>query len=146
MAITRALAAEDANLNSTSLVTSRSTSYSDIDLTLGLKPGGDVYKKLDAAAVKQSVKNLLLTGKFEKPFNPHFGGGLYGMLFELANEDTADEVRENIIEALEIWEPRAKIVTIDVTSEDNDLNVYVEFRVVNTNETVTYTTSLSRLR
>ena len=146
MAITKALSTEDRDLNTTSLVASRNRTYSDIDLTMSLKLGGDVYKKNDAAAVKQSVKNLLLTSQNEKPFEPQFGAGLYGMLFELASDYSDMDISETITNAIEYWEPRASVIAVDVTSEDNDLYVYVEFQVVNTGETVTLTTSLSRLR
>ena len=56
----KAFSIEDGNL-SASVVTTRSKKYTDIDLTFANRPSGDVYKKVDAAAVKQAVKNLLLT-------------------------------------------------------------------------------------
>jgi hypothetical protein len=58
--VTRAFAVEDGNLNTTSLVTSRNRLYKDIDLTFAKKPSGEIYKKTDAAAVKQAVKNLII--------------------------------------------------------------------------------------
>ena len=85
---TRAFAVEDGNLNTRSLVTTRTRLYSDIDLTFAKKPSGEIYKKTDAAAVKQAVKNLLLTNKYEKPFQPSFGGDLNNLLFELVDNDT----------------------------------------------------------
>ena len=63
----RVFSQEDGNLNTRSIITSRNASYSDIDLTFENKPGAssinrtDVYKKTDAAAVKQAVKNVLMT-------------------------------------------------------------------------------------
>ena len=51
---------EDGNLNST-IRTSRLQNFSDIDLLFDKKPSGDIYKKTDAAAVKQSVKNIIST-------------------------------------------------------------------------------------
>ena len=59
----RAFAQETTNLGTNTVGVSRQIQYSDIDLTLGVKPTGDVYKKLDAAAVRQSVKNLIMTNK-----------------------------------------------------------------------------------
>ena len=58
----RAYSTEDTNL-SKSLISSRGTDYKDIDLAFAAKPAGDVFKKTDAAAVKQAVKNLLLTNR-----------------------------------------------------------------------------------
>ena len=66
---TKILSREDGNLSGSTLVGSRSQEYGDIDLTFNNKPSGDIFKKSAAAAVKQAVKNLLLTNFNEKPFN-----------------------------------------------------------------------------
>ena len=148
MAIRRVLSTEDGNLQKSTLISSRAVDYLDIDLTFAKKPSNDVYKKRDAAAVKQSVKNLLLTDFYEKPFQPFFGGNLRAMLFELADEDTEDEVEENIRNAINKYEPRAEILTISVNvlPDQNDMRVSVYFKIISTQETVTFTTNLSRLR
>jgi phage baseplate assembly protein W len=148
MAIRRVLSTEDGNLQKSTLISSRAVDYLDIDLTFNKRPSGDIYKKKDAAAVKQSIKNLLLTDFYEKPFQPFFGANLRAMLFELADEDTEDEVEENIINAINKYEPRAEILTISVNvlPDQNDMRVSVYFKIISTQETVTFTTNLSRLR
>ena len=148
MAIRRVLSTEDGNLQKSTLISSRAVDYLDIDLTFAKKPAGDIYKKRDAAAVKQSIKNLLLTDYYEKPFQPFFGANLRAMLFELADEDTEDEVEENIRSAINKYEPRAEIltITVNVLPDQNDMRVSVYFKIISTQETVTFTTNLSRLR
>ena len=148
MAIRRVLSTEDGNLQKSTLISSRAVDYLDIDLTFAKRPSGDIYKKKDAAAVKQSIKNLLLTDFYEKPFQPFFGGNLRAMLFELADEDTEDEVEENIRNAINKYEPRAEIltITVNVLPDQNDMRVSVYFKIISTEETVTFTTNLSRLR
>jgi len=148
MAIRRVLSTEDGNLQKSTLISSRTVDYLDIDLTFNKRPSGDIYKKKDAAAVKQSIKNLLLTDFYEKPLQPFFGGNLRAMLFELADEDTEDEVEENIRNAINKYEPRAEILTISVNvlPDQNDMRVSVYFKIISTQETVTFTTNLSRLR
>ena len=148
MAIRRVLSTEDGNLQKSTLISSRAVDYLDIDLTFAKRPSGDIYKKKDAAAVKQSIKNLLLTDFYEKPFQPFFGGNLRAMLFELADEDTEDEVEENIRTAINKYEPRAEIltITVNVLPDQNDMRVSVYFKIISTQETVTFTTNLSRLR
>ena len=59
--MSRVFSQEDGNLQVQPVNTSRSVSYKDIDLTFAAKASGDVFKKNDAAAVKQSVKNVILT-------------------------------------------------------------------------------------
>jgi len=148
MAIRRVLSTEDGNLQKSTLISSRAVDYLDIDLTFAKRPSGDIYKKKDAAAVKQSIKNLLLTDFYEKPFQPFFGANLRAMLFELADDDTEDEVKENIRTAINKYEPRAEILTISVNvlPDQNDMRVSVHFKIISTQETVTFTTNLSRLR
>ena len=148
MAIRRVLSTEDGNLQKSTLISSRAVDYLDIDLTFAKRPSGDVYKKKDAAAVKQSIKNLLLTDFYEKPFQPFYGANLRAMLFELADEDTEDEVEENIINAINKYEPRAEIltITVNILPDQNDMRVSVYFKIISTQETVTFTTNLSRLR
>jgi phage baseplate assembly protein W len=145
---TRVFAAEDGNLTS-SIVTSRKKIYSDIDLTFSKRPSGDIYKKSDAAAVKQAVKNLLLTNNYEKPFNPTYGGNLQGLLFELVDDPVVlYDLRENIIEQIETFEPRAKVTNIEVNdqADNNAISVAVYFTVISTNEQVNVQTNISRLR
>jgi len=148
MAIRRVLSTEDGNLQKSTLISSRSVDYLDIDLTFNKRPAGDVYKKKDAAAVKQSIKNLLLTDFYEKPFQPFFGANLRGLLFELADDETSFEVAENITNAIETYEPRVTIQDIEVNLlvDQHDLRVTVIFQIISTQEIVTFTTNLSRLR
>jgi phage baseplate assembly protein W len=148
MATTRVLSREDGKLNQSTLITSRKKDYSDIDLSFTAKPNGELYLKKDAAAVKQSIKNLILTNYFEKPFTPFFGGNVSALLFELADDDIDIEVEDSIINAIETYEPRARIINIDVIAEPerNTIKVTLEFQVINSEEIITFTTSLSRLR
>ena len=146
--MSRAFAVEDKNLNQASIIVSRNKLYRDIDLSFTVKPSGEIYKKIDAGAVKQSIKNLLLTNHFEKPFLPLYGGNLRDLLFELATSSISEEITSNITRAIESYEPRAKIVDIrvDNRADYNSIGVTVEFRIVNTEETVIFTTTLVRLR
>lgn len=146
--VTRSLSIEDGNLNTPSIITGRRSNYVDIDLTFTAKGSGDIYKKTDAGAVKQAVKNLLLTSFGEKPFKPYFGGNLGGLLFELMDDDTADEITDEIKLAINNYEPRAKVLDVKVRAsiDNNSLEVTVVFQIVSTDETITFTTSLAKVR
>lgn len=148
MATTRVLAREDGDLATSTLITSRNRIYRDIDLSFEAKPNGEVYTKKDAAAVKQSIKTLVQTNHFEKPFLPFFGGNIRSMLFELAYEDVAEDIVNNLYAGIERYEPRARIIDVIVSAKPdiNSVDVTIEFQVVNTEETVTFTTVISRLR
>lgn len=145
---TRAFSIEDGNLNSATLVTARNRLYKDVDLSFQPRPSGDIYKKQDAAAVKQAVKNLLLTNYGEKPFEPFYGANLQGLLFDLADDTTADSIEIAIRQAIQRYEPRAKLLAtkIDLWPEYNSVSIRVDFQVVNTSEVVTLETTIARLR
>jgi|TARA_B110000908_G_C10259635_1_gene458210 phage baseplate assembly protein W len=126
---------EDGNL-STSVRVVRDRLYSDFDLSFAAKTttDGDIYKKTDAAAVKQSIKTLLLTRRSEKPFRPQFGADLYSLLFSLADESSGAEIADAIKSAIQRYEPRVAILRLKVTSDTdyNSADVTIEFRIVNT--------------
>lgn len=143
------LSTEDKDLQNSALTTSRSRVYSDIDLSFAVNTStGDIFKKKDAAAVKQSVKNILQTNRFEKPFKPDFGADIRGLLFELADDDSEDDLREQIIGAISRFEPRADIQNLDVnfTVDQNTVRVRIEFKILSIDETVSLETTVSRLR
>tara|TARA_B100001113_G_C20898987_1_gene530513 strand:+ start:39 stop:485 length:447 start_codon:yes stop_codon:yes gene_type:complete len=148
MATTRVFSTQDGKQNTSSIITSRSKIFRDIDLSFTAKPNGEIYVKRDAAAVTQALKNLIQTNYYEKPFQPFFGGNIRSMLFELADEESEDELREQIIDAINVYEPRAQLRRLEtnLNLERNDLSVTIEFQVVNTSEQVTFTTIISRLR
>jgi phage baseplate assembly protein W len=147
MATTRVLSREDGNLSS-SIITTREKSYSDIDLLFAAKPNGEIYAKKDAAAVKQAIKTLIQTNYFEKPYLPFFGANIRSLLFELVDNDETNEVIDNIKNAVEVYEPRAIIVDIQASlrPDNNALDLTIEFQIVSTEETVVFTTVVSRLR
>lgn len=144
----RSFAIEDGNINSKTLVVSRQKVYKDIDLSFAKKPSGDVFKKEDASAVKQAVKNLLLTNTTEKPFAPNFGANLNNFLFNLDTEFDAGLLEDKIIETIDIYEPRARVVNVDlnINGEYHSVTATVTFRILNTNEVDTIELNLTRLR
>ena len=148
MAVSKAYSIEDGNLATKSIVVAREQTYSDIDLTFTPKPSGDLFKKLEAADVKQSVKNLLLTNNTEKPFNMRFGGNLNSFLFALNTDVDDDDLREQIIQAIEIFEPRIQVLNIDTNLRDDshEIKVTVTFKMINTSETISTQVNLTRLR
>ena len=147
MATKRVWARQDGNLTS-SIIGTRRTAYKDIDLSFTVKPNGEMYTKKDAAAVTQALKNLIQTNHYEKPFNLFYGGNIRALLFELADDEVEEEAEDQIIQAIQRFEPRAQVRTVNVKSDPdrNNLDVYIEFQVINTPEVVTFTTSVSRLR
>lgn len=144
----RSYSIEDGNLSTATLVSSREIAYKDIDLTFQNRPSGDVYKKTEAAAVRQSIKNLVLTNRFEKPFNPNYGGGLNEFLFSLDQEFDELDIQERIYDVIKNYEPRAVTnrVIVDLAPDQNTVKVTIVFTVISTNETTQIDVSLTRVR
>jgi phage baseplate assembly protein W len=144
----KAFSIEDGNLAQIPITSSRTRLYKDLDLEFLNRPSGDIYKKTDAAAVKQAIKNLLMTNRFEKPFRPNFGGGLNEFLFSLSTEFDEIDIQERIFDVITSYEPRAAVQKVNVTllPDNNSINVTVAFQVISTREVVELTLSLVRLR
>ena len=123
--------------------------YSDLDLNFGRKVvTGDVNKLTDVEAVKRSVRNLINTSHFERPFHPEIGSDVRRMLFEPMTPLTALNLQRKVSEVLNNFEPRIKLVQI-LARPDLDRNSYhltIMFYVIGTSEPVTVEAFLERLR
>ena len=87
--------------------------YRDLDLFFSRKQGsGDVNKITDIEAVKRSVRNLVLTNFYEKPFHPEIGSGIRDMLFENMSPLTAAVLAKKVEDVIENFEPRARLIGV----------------------------------
>ena len=124
--------------------------YSDLDLFFSAKGvSKDISKVTDIQAVKRSIRNLVLTNHYEKPFHPEIGSGVRDMLFEPMTPITANILARKIEDVIENFEPRAKLIGVRAQPnlDRNEYEVTIEFYVVNTpTELVDLTVMLERLR
>jgi len=123
--------------------------YSDIDFTFTKKPvTADVALSYDDQAVIRSIRNLLLTNHFERPFNPDLGSNLNALLFELVSPLTATSLEREIITMIDNYEPRARVDQVIVTPlpDNNAYNVYLSFYIENATLPTTVTLLLERNR
>ena len=96
--------------------------------------GGDPIFSLSYTTEEQSIsnlKNLLLTRKGERPFQPEFGSEIYTLLFEQMTADLSTNLRESIIRDIEYWLPYIIIDDVSVVSNDdyNRVDISVKVRV-----------------
>ena len=145
---TRAFSVEDGNLAVKPIITSQTRTYNDIDLSFAKKTTGDIFKKNDAAAVKQSIKNILLTNRTEKPFAPNFGGDLNRFLFSLDTEFDEFEIEDMVVSSIAKSEPRARVTKVEsnIAGDYNSVDIVITFQVVSTSQTEQLNISLTRLR
>jgi hypothetical protein len=108
--------------------------YKDISLSFERNLATqDIIQKTDIEAVKQSVKNLILTNHYERPFHPEIGSSVRNILFEPINPITASVLTRLIGEVIANFEPRARLVGVDARPnfDDNAYEVTISFYVVN---------------
>ena len=124
--------------------------YTDLDLFFGRKTvSKDINKVTDVQAVKRSIRNLVLTNHYEKPFHPEIGSGVRDILFEPMTPLTAHILTRKIEDVIENFEPRARLVGVTAfpNLDRNEYECTIEFYVVNTpTELVDLTVFLERLR
>ena len=123
--------------------------YKDLDLAFTMHPiKKDVTKHVDEMAVINSVKNLISTSRYERPFQPLLGSGVRNLLFENMDSITASVLQREIIQTLENFEPRVSVREVNV-SPDYDNNTYrigMTFFIINRTEPITIQFFLQRDR
>lgn len=122
--------------------------YSDIDFNFNLNPlSNDLAIKTDVESVKQSIRNLLLTEYYERPFQSHIGSQIRSALFEVAY--IGDVVLKKTIEnCINNFEPRVQIIKIITTQSADEHSLYVslDFNIKNTTKTNTMELTLEKNR
>jgi phage baseplate assembly protein W len=123
--------------------------YKDLDLSFTPNPvTGDVSKKIDANAVKQSLKTLILTNYYERLFQPEKGGNLRGLLFEPLTPQIANTITKVIENLIVSYEKRVKLtsVTANTQLDNNSYGVTIRYYIVGIEKPQVFNTELERLR
>ena len=127
--------------------------YKDISLYFTPNPvSGDVTQVTDVQDIKRSVRNLVLTNRFDKPFHPEIASNVRDLLFEQLTPITATLVRNRIEEVLENYEPRVSVISVEVVDpsfhhmDNNSLNVTINFRLKNDPNVQSVDVILERVR
>ena len=123
--------------------------FSDFDLDFTAHPvTKDISKKLNENAIAQSIRNLLLTAHYERPFKPDLGSNLRKFLFEPIDNVTTSLIQDAIFLTLKNYEPRIDIQEVVATPnyEENRYDITLSFFIRNTTEPLTITFFLERVR
>jgi len=121
--------------------------YVDIDFQMLMNQYNTIDFKEDADSVKQAIIDIILTRVGEREFVPLYGSRVYDILFEKINELTALQLKDEIIVALENWEPRIKVNKINVTPylEENYYDVEIIYEMLRLNQIQTLNMQLNRI-
>lgn len=123
--------------------------YTDLNLLLTTNPvTKDVTKKVDEEAIKTSVRNLVLTKNFERPFHPEIGCQINNLLFENMTPVIVQVAKKTIFDVIEKFEPRVNVLDVNIsTYPDNNYFVAdIVFRIINSEIPITLRTLVQRVR
>lgn len=97
--------------------------WKDIDIWLRQKRDGDILEMHDIEAIKNSLRNILITQPGNRRMLPEFASRLYQILFEPMDEHTAGKLKDAVFESIKKWEDRIVIRSISVIP-NYDTNTY----------------------
>ena len=127
--------------------------YKDLSLFFTPNPvSGDVTMVTDVQDIKRSVRNLVMTNRFEKPFHPEVASHVRDLLFEPFSPVTINLLRNRIETVLTNYEPRVTLTDVEVEDPDfqmidnNTLNVRIFFTLKNDPQIQSVDILLERVR
>jgi phage baseplate assembly protein W len=123
--------------------------FSDLDLNFTAHPvTKDITRRYDENAIKTSLKNLILTSNYERPFHSEIGSPIKRLLFEPATPMLENMVQRAIVDVVNNFEPRVRLidVVVNLSPDTNSLYVSIEFTIVNTESPLTLDLVLERTR
>jgi phage baseplate assembly protein W len=129
---------------------SRQSDYSDLDLDFLKNPTtNDVVMKRGDDAIKRSIRNLILTNYYDRPFRPTIGSNVQKLLFDEIADPFIKNLLENAIsETIFKFEPRVRLdsVIVDADLDANGINVRLQYTILNREQPVVTTIFLERIR
>jgi phage baseplate assembly protein W len=131
------------------MVTRNTRSYSDLNLLFTKHPvTADVTAITDEDAVKASLRNLISTRHYERPFHPEIGCQIYSLLFENFTPVTLQIMKKSIFDTISKFEPRATVLDVKIRErvDQNDISVDIIFRLNNSELPITVNTFITRVR
>lgn len=123
--------------------------FSDLDLNFTAHPvTKDIVRRFDENAVKASLKNLILTANYERPFHSEIGSPVRALLFEPFSPMLVASLKKAIWDMVNNFEPRVVMTDIKIHygSDSNSMDVTIEFKIVNTERPLTLDLVLERSR
>lgn len=113
--------------------TKDSRSFTDVSLLFSRNPlTADINILKNENAIKNAVKNIILTKPGEKLFEPLFGSRVNDLLFENFDFIVRDQMRTEIINAIETHEPRVVVenVTVDWDDESHNIDIGITYKII----------------
>lgn len=109
---------------------------------------GDLARLKNDQAIRQSLKNLILTRYGERLFQPQIGSNIHNALFEFGDITSEEDLKYHITKTIEQNEPRVSLLNLDINSEQDNgrFNVLITFLIINSNTISNIDLILKRIR
>lgn len=130
-------------------ISKKQVRYSDFGRNLAVHPvSSDLSRKTNEEAIKESIRNLILTDRGERLFQPNIGCDIRKLFFANQGPETADVMKRLIEETIANYEPRCEIVGIDIGGliDSNTINISIVFTLVNYDDEITVNLAMDRIR
>jgi phage baseplate assembly protein W len=123
--------------------------FSDIDMGFLPNPvSKDISRKYDENAIKQSIKNIIMTKNFERPFHSDIGSQISALLFEPITPLLRASIKKTIVNTITTYEPRVNLLDVSVllSPDNNGVYVTIVFSIINTSTPISVDLFLERTR
>lgn len=125
--------------------------YSDFLANFNVHPNQkDLVRNIKIDAVKRSIRNIVLTNKYERVMNGDFGTNLRDSLFEIYSPALIATLQSSIANAIKAYEPRALLyedsIRIEAGLDLNYINIFIVFAMNNVDDPISVELKLKRLR
>jgi len=130
-------------------ITRNTRIFTDFSFVFNKHPTSfDLVKKNNDDAVKQSLKNLILTKHYERPFHPEIGCQIHSLLFENWDPIIERIMQQTIIDLVNKFEPRVRLIDVRINDrpDENAVDITLEYTIINSERPIIFTTALTRVR
>jgi len=127
----------------------KSILYSDFHMDLSINPiTEDLALKTNEEAIKESLRNIILTDRGERLFQPNLGSDVRASLFENANPVSLKILEERVRDAIDNFEPRVSVIDVDLLSiyDDNTVQITIQFYIRNREDPLQLSMFIERVR
>ncbi len=123
--------------------------FTDLNLLFLVNPATrDVSRRVNEEAIKASVRNLIQTNNFERPFHPEIGCQLFSLLFENITPVTYQVIKKTVFDVIEKFEPRVTVIDVKIqeTPDNNAIELDLIFKINNSERPISLKTLIKRVR
>ena len=110
-----------------------SRGFKDISMSFKVNPiNSDLIATKNETAIARSVRNLVITRPGEKFFNPNLGSRVYELLFDNMDQTTADDLKDEIKDTIDNYEPRVDLIAVDAVPDfdGNAFDVVIKYNII----------------